>query len=360
LRTRREKKKALRRANRKCKYIEHQAHDSGDSESNSSDLDDASNDSCVTSNSDASDGNYEIYALGMSSQAEAAGFTLPLHQTRFADRESLADMILRNRDARIRSGRILESAPLTLFEQYVTRIRDGVGVLCCAPHDATEQDLPLLVFDLPVQVLPPAPVAIIVPKPTPFPMFVLPSGRVRIPGRLQLPRAPKAASKSLVGDIAEIDIPPVTCDAFSLVGANPPFECVVPANSSLHASSPPFDIPPLLCEPIPQATYDASSLVVTNPPFECDVPDNPALTASPTPLFLSTPALKVPPVFPSYASSPPLFLFTPALGVVPLVPFDIPPLMCDQAVQTSPVKETPLTREGLRDELQALLLSLGL
>ena len=260
MRNRREKKKALRRANRKCKYIEHQAHDSGDSESNSSDCDDASNDSCVTSNSDASDGNYEIYALGMSSQAEAAGFTVPLHQTRFADRVSLADMVLRNRDARIRSGRILESAPLTLFEQYVSRIRDGVGVLCCAPHDATEQDLPL-VFDLPVQVLPPAPVAITVPKLTPFPMFVLPSGRVRIPGRLQLPRDPKAAAKSLVGDIADIDIPPVTCDASSLVGANPPFECDVPANPALHASSPPFDIPPLLCEPIPQATLNPKPLL---------------------------------------------------------------------------------------------------
>jgi hypothetical protein len=359
LRTRREKKKALRRANRKCKYIEHQAHDSGDSESNSSDLDDASNDSCVTSNSDASDGNYEIYALGMSSQAEAAGFTVPLHQTRFADRESLAAMVLRNRDARIRSGRIVESFPLTSFEQYVTRIRDGVGVLCCAPHDATEQDLPLVV-DLPVQVLLPVPVAIIVPKPTPFPMFVLPSGRVRIPGRLQLPRFPNAAAKSLVGDVAEFDIPPVVCDAFSLVGSNPPFECVVQANSALHASSPSFDIPSLLGEPIPQATYDASSLVVTNPPLECDVPDNPALTASPTPPFLSTPALKVPPLFPSFASSSPFFLSTPALEVVPLVRIDIPPLMCDQAVQTSPVKETPLTREGLRDELQALLLSLGL
>ena len=110
---------------------------------NSSDLDDASNDSCVTSNSDASDGSWAVYALGNSSQAEAAGFTVPLNQARFCDRESVADMIIRRRDERIRAGRIAASAQLTTFEQYAIRVRDGVGILL-EPQDPPEQDLPML------------------------------------------------------------------------------------------------------------------------------------------------------------------------------------------------------------------------
>jgi hypothetical protein len=338
---RKEKKKVMRRENRRCKLIEHQAKDSEDSEENSSDLDDSSNDSCVTSNSDASDGSYAGYALGMSSQAEAAGFTVPLHLTRFSDRVSVADMILQRRDEKIRSGRIASSAQLTSFEQYAVRVRDGVGVpILLEPKDPPELDLPMLFGQCNVEILPPAQTSLEVIHTTPlaggmrapYSIFVVPSGRVRVPGRLQLPQKPTTkAAFTCDASLPFSDIPQMTCDATSSGVTIPPFESEKPDNLALaqvaitcDAPSPVCDIPHPECD-IPQVTCDANSLVVTLPPVDCENPDNLAVNASSP--------------FKIHANSS---------------------LVCDQAVQTSPVKETPLTREGLRDELQALLLSLGL
>jgi hypothetical protein len=342
LRNRRDKKKALRRANRKCKYIEHQAHDSGDSELNSSDLDDASNDSCVTSNSDASDGSWAVYALGNSSQAEAAGFTVPLNQARFCDRESVADMIIRRRDEKIRAGRIAASAQLTTFEQYAIRVRDGVGILL-EPQDPPEQDLPMLFEHCNIEDLPPAPIPLEVFQPTPvacgvrapFSIFVVPSGRVRVPGRLQLPPKPPAqAAIPCEAPFPVFDIPhPESAMPHLTAPAKDALFCTIPS---------PFSDIPQSESTIPQLTGDATSLGL--PP------------KAPTKSLFDIPHV-----------TPPLSPSPPAVEVAPLVPIDILPvriyrfrLVCDQAVQTSPVKETPLTREGLRDELQALLLSLGL
>lgn len=348
MRNRRYKKKALRREYRKCKYIEHQAHDSGDSESNSSDLDDASNDSCVTSNSDASDGSWAVYALGNSSQAEAAGFTVPLNQARFAamDRVSVADMIMRRRDEKIRAGRIAASAQLTTFEQYAIRVRDGVGVpILFEPQDPPEQDLPMLFGHCSIDDLLPAPIPLEVFHPTPvacgvrapYSIFNVPSGRVRVPGRLQLP--PKPPAKAAIPCEAPFpvsDIPhPESTMPNSTAPAKAAIFCTIPS---------PFSDIPHSESNIPQLTGDATSLGL--PP------------KAPTKSLV---VIDIPHVTPPLSPSP------PAVEVAPLVPVDILPvriyrfrLVCDQAVQTSPVKETPLTREGLRDELQALLLSLGL
>ena len=371
LRNRRDKKKALRRANRKCKYIEHQAHDSGDSELNSSDLDDASNDSCVTSNSDASDGSWAVYALGNSSQAEAAGFTVPLNQARFCDRESVADMIIRRRDERIRAGRIAASAQLTTFEQYAIRVRDGVGILL-EPQDPPEQDLPMLFEHCNIEDLPPAPIPLEVFQPTPvacgvrapFSIFVVPSGRVRVPGRLQLPPKPPAqAAIPCEAPFPVFDIPhPESAMPHLTAPAKDALFCTIP--------SPLSDIPHSEST-MPHLTAPAkAALFCTIPSPFSDIPQSestiPQLTGDATSLGLPPKAptkslFDIPHVTPTLSPSP------PAVEVAPLVPIDILPvriyrfrLVCDQAVQTSPVKETPLTREGLRDELQALLLSLGL
>jgi len=425
LRNRRDKKKALRRGYRKCKYIEHQAHDSGDSESNSSDLDDASNDSCVTSNSDASDGSYAVYALGNSSQAEAAGFTVPLNQARFAamDRETVADMIMRRRDEKIRAGRIAASAQLTTFEQYVVRVRDGVGVpILFEPQDPPEQDLPMLFGHCSIDDLPPAPTPLEVFHPTPvacgvrapYSIFVVPSGRVRVPGRLQLP-PPKPPAKAAIPceapfpvfDIPhpESTMPHLTATAKAAIFCTIPSLCSdiphsvsniltgdatslglppkAPTKSLVvidipHLTPPPSLTPPAVDIPHPESTMPhltapakAAIFCIIPSPFS-DIPHSesniPQLTGDATSLGLPPKAptkslvvIDIPHVTPPLSPSP------PAVEVAPLVPVDILPvriyrfrLVCDQAVQTSPVKETPLTREGLRDELQALLLSLGL
>jgi hypothetical protein len=378
LRNRRDKKKALRREYRKCKFIEHQAHDSEDSESNSSDLDDASNDSCVTSNSDASDGSWAGYALGMSSQAEAAGFTVPLNQTRFAamDRETVADMVMRRRDERIRSGRIAASAQLTTFEEYAVRVRDGVGVppILFEPQDPPEQDLPLLFGHCNIEELPPAPIPLEVFHPTPvacgvrapYSIFAVPSGRVRVPGRLQLP--PKPPAKAAI----PCEAPFPVCDIPHPESTMPQF--TAPAKAAIFCNIPsPFSDIPHSESNIPQLTGDAISLELP-PAMFCNIPspfsDIPHSESNIPQLTGDAISLELPPKAPTKSLvvtiidippvTPPPYPSPPALEVAPLVPVDILPLVCDQAVQTSPVKETPLTREGLRDELQALLLSLGL
>jgi hypothetical protein len=92
------KSRTLRQDRLNCKFLAHQAQEKGNSDDNANSEDDGSgtDDSVVASGDDHPDGSYEIYALGMSSQAEAAGFTVPLHKVRYAElnRPNLADSVL--------------------------------------------------------------------------------------------------------------------------------------------------------------------------------------------------------------------------------------------------------------------------
>ena len=67
------------------------------SESNSSDDADLSNLSMVSDGNHHSDGSFSAYRLGQSSQAEKHGFTVPLNQVRFGDRDNICDRILERR-----------------------------------------------------------------------------------------------------------------------------------------------------------------------------------------------------------------------------------------------------------------------
>jgi hypothetical protein len=121
-------KKRLRRnrCNRRqqslsCPLLDHQAKEQGNSEDdvNSVDDRDATDDSIVASGSDHSNGSFSIYAIGMSSQAEKHGFTVPLNQVRDRerDRASIADVVL---------SRISKNKYKNLeFEAYLKRIGHG-------------------------------------------------------------------------------------------------------------------------------------------------------------------------------------------------------------------------------------------
>ena len=105
----------------RCPLLELQAKEQGNSEDddNSSDDRDATDDSIVVSGSDHSDGSFSIYAIGMSSQAEKHGFTVPLHKVRDRerDRASIADMVL---------SRISKNKNKNIeFEAYLRRVGDG-------------------------------------------------------------------------------------------------------------------------------------------------------------------------------------------------------------------------------------------
>ena len=80
-----------------CKFFEHQSKEDRDGESvsgsSNSDEDDESDDSCITHGS-YSDGSYEAYARGWSSQASAAGHGTPLHMKRNKERTNVVDSIL--------------------------------------------------------------------------------------------------------------------------------------------------------------------------------------------------------------------------------------------------------------------------
>ena len=114
----RHERKNHRQARLSCKLLDHQAKEKSDDEcSNSEDDADASDDSIVASNSDDPDGNFSLYALSMTSQAEAAGFTVPLNQVRHQDRSKIADQVLQSLACNKSKG----------FKDYLARVRDGVG-----------------------------------------------------------------------------------------------------------------------------------------------------------------------------------------------------------------------------------------
>ena len=103
----------LRQDKLKCKFLDNQAREKGNSDdcSNSEDDRSATDDSIVASGLDDPDGSYEIYALGMSFQAEAAGFTVPLHKTRYVElnRPNIADSVLES--LQYNKSELLKSLP---------------------------------------------------------------------------------------------------------------------------------------------------------------------------------------------------------------------------------------------------------
>ena len=107
------KSRTLRQDRLNCKFLAHQAQEKGNSDDNVNSEDDGSgtDDSVVASGDDHPDGSYEIYALGMSSQAEAAGFTVPLHKTRYNElnRLNLADSVLES--LQYNKSELLKSLP---------------------------------------------------------------------------------------------------------------------------------------------------------------------------------------------------------------------------------------------------------
>lgn len=112
------KRKILRQARLNCKLLDHQAKEKSDDEAeNSEDDADASDDSIVDSNSDVPDGSPSFYALSLTSQAEAHGFTIPLNKVRHQDRPAIADQVLQNLASNKSKG----------FKAYLERIRDGAG-----------------------------------------------------------------------------------------------------------------------------------------------------------------------------------------------------------------------------------------
>ena len=112
------KRKNLRQARLNCKLLDHQAKERSDDEAeNSEDDADASDDSIVDSNSSVPDGSPSFYALSLTSQAEAHGFTVPLHKVRHQDRPAIADQVLQSLACNKSKG----------FKGYLERIRDGVG-----------------------------------------------------------------------------------------------------------------------------------------------------------------------------------------------------------------------------------------
>jgi len=112
------KRKNLRQARLNCKLLDHQAKERSDDEADNSEDDaDASDDSIVDSNSSVPDGSPSFYALSLTSQAEAHGFTVLLHKVRHQDRPAIADQVLQNLACNKSKG----------FKGYLERIRDGVG-----------------------------------------------------------------------------------------------------------------------------------------------------------------------------------------------------------------------------------------
>ena len=112
------KRKNLRQARLNCVLLDHQAKENSDDEADNSEDDaDASDDSIVDSNSSVPDGSPSFYALSLTSQAEAHGFTVPLHKVRHQDRPAIADQVLQN----------LACKKSKSFKAYLERIRDGVG-----------------------------------------------------------------------------------------------------------------------------------------------------------------------------------------------------------------------------------------
>ena len=111
------KRKNLRQARLNCKLLDHQAKERSDDEADNSEDDaDASDDSIVDSNSSVPDGSPSFYALSLTSQAEAHGFTVPLHKVRHQDRPAIADQVLQRLGNKSKG-----------FKGYLERIRDGVG-----------------------------------------------------------------------------------------------------------------------------------------------------------------------------------------------------------------------------------------
>ena len=111
-------RKIRRQGRLNCKLLDHQAKERSDDEcDNSEDDADASDDSVVHPNLDSPDGSPSLYAASMGSQAEALGFTVPLHKVRHQDRPDLADQILQS----------MASRKSKSFRDYLARVRDGVG-----------------------------------------------------------------------------------------------------------------------------------------------------------------------------------------------------------------------------------------
>ena len=126
------KRKNLRQARLNCVLLDHQAKENSDDEADNSEDDaDASDDSIVDSNSSVPDGSPSFYALSLTSQAEAHGFTVPLHKVRHQDRPAIADQVLQN----------LACKKSKSFKAYLERIRDGVGQEAVHVRQLLEQPL---------------------------------------------------------------------------------------------------------------------------------------------------------------------------------------------------------------------------
>ena len=119
-------RKIRRQGRLNCKLLDHQAKERSDDEcDNSEDDADASDDSVVHPNLDSPDGSPSLYAASMGSQAEALGFTVPLHKVRHQDRPVLADQILQS----------MASRKSKSFRDYLARVRDGSGGCSCSSFD---------------------------------------------------------------------------------------------------------------------------------------------------------------------------------------------------------------------------------
>jgi hypothetical protein len=132
----RHQSKSRRQDRLNCKYLDHQAKgNSCDECDNSEDDADATDDSIVASNSDDPDGSFSLYAASMGSQAEALGFTVPLHKVRHQDRPDIANKILQSM-----AGKKNKS-----FRDYLARVRDGVGQEAAHVLQMTEPPPPITV-----------------------------------------------------------------------------------------------------------------------------------------------------------------------------------------------------------------------
>jgi hypothetical protein len=118
-----------------CKFFEHQSKEDRDGESvsgsSNSDDDDESDDSCITHGS-YSDGSYEAYAKGWSSQASAAGHGTPLHMKRNKERESVVDSILEGIQRRKKDRRNAADAAALAALTVPTRDLENMTFATCS------------------------------------------------------------------------------------------------------------------------------------------------------------------------------------------------------------------------------------